>query len=432
MGGKGKILILGATAETVPLVTTAKRMGVATYVADHRCDSPAKAFADKPLLLDCFDVDALCEYIASENIDGVMVGCADILVPIYQEVCERTGRFCYATADQVKVFCNKKHFKEALRIHGLPTVPEFHLDERFLEQDLERIKYPVLVKPVDNNSSRGISVCRGRDDLRDVYGKALAFSRSKTVLVEKYMICDDFTIGYAFRKGKISVLFTSDRYVNREQDGVGTITAGVFYPSMHSGLYFSTVHEKICELFRDMRISDGTMSIQGFVEHGEIMFYDPAFRISGGQEYILNKYFSDIDLLEGLVNFSLAGEMGKGKLFGSDSWRFSDKCAANLAFSVKTGKIGRIDGMEDARAHPKVINVTQEHHAGDVISLAGTAQQNIARMHLVADTQEDLADTVQTLQKSIKAYDVEGRDMMLTGVDTDFWLASEARHDKHR
>ena len=424
--GRKKLLILGSTAETIPLVKTANRMGLVTFVADNRKDSPAKAFAARPVLIDGFDVDSLCALVRDEGMDGVMVGCADILVPVYRELCERTGLFCYIPADQGHVFCNKMHFKEALRAHGLPVIPEYHLDGRFLEEDLARIEYPVLLKPVDNNSSRGMTVCYDRSDLGDAYRKAMECSRSRTILVEKYMVCDDFTLGYVFRKGKVTVMFTSDRYVNREQKGCGTITAAVFYPSRFSELYFATTHARICRLFEDSKISDGTMSIQGFIQNGEIMFYDPAFRISGGQEYLLNRHFCGVDLLEALIGFSLTGNMGKGWLHRDDFWKFDGKCACNLAFSVKTGTIGGIEGLDEVEAWPEMINVTREHGPGDVIQDAGTAQQNIARVHLVADGKASLAERVKKAQSIVKVFDCRGEDMMLGGVDADSWL--EAWH----
>ena len=62
-----KILILGATTETIPLVNAANQLGVVTYVADHIEDSPAKRFARVPVLADCLNVDLLCGIVNDED-----------------------------------------------------------------------------------------------------------------------------------------------------------------------------------------------------------------------------------------------------------------------------------------------------------------------------------------------------------------------------
>jgi len=410
-----KILFLGATPETIPLVKTAKECGLITYVADHVENSPAKVYADYPVLENCFEVEKMCEIVNTQKIDGVLIGCADILVPVYQQVCEITNKYCYVTKQQVDVFGNKKGLKNKLVEYGLPVIPEYKLDKSFFVEDLKNIIYPVFVKPVDNNSSKGMSICSNEEELRIAFAKALSFSRSQNVLVEKYMISDDFYVEYLFENGNIHVISIGDRYVTR-QPGVGTITAAFIYPSKYADLYFATTHEKICKLFHGIKMSNGTLVLQGFIEDGKIMFYDPGLRINGGQDYFLIKHTNNFDLLRSLVNFSITGQMLSPEE-NVNLWQLNGNRASNLVFSVKTGKIGKIEGIEEAKLKKNVINVTQEHKTGDVISLYGTGQQILSRMHLVAGSLEELLDTIRLIQNNVKVYDESGNDILLPGFD---------------
>ena len=57
-----RLLVLGANVETIPLIETAKKLGVYVYVTDFNPNAPAKKYADKS-----FDVDGL-------NIHGLVEG----------------------------------------------------------------------------------------------------------------------------------------------------------------------------------------------------------------------------------------------------------------------------------------------------------------------------------------------------------------------
>jgi biotin carboxylase len=409
------ILVMGATSQTVPFITKAQEMGIKVYCADYSESATAKRYADFPLLIDCFDIDQLEKVVEEKSIDGIVLGCADVLLPPYEELCRRTGKPCYATKEQVATFGNKKGLKIKLKEYGLPYIPEFSL------VDIETIKdedFPVFVKPVDNCSSKGMSVCYRREDLKQSVEKALGASRSKTILVERYMVCDDISITYTFVDGNVFVTSISDRYVNREQEGVGTITTALVYPSKYTQLYFDTIHDKACRMFREMGIKNGVLTMQSFVEEGKIMFYDPAFRTTGGQGYIIYNYFGAVDQIRMLIEFSLTGKMTEDISSISEECNFGSSWAVNLVLLVKTGIIKSIVGLDEAKKVPGVINVTPTHFEGDSVKGRGTLDQTLARLHIVADTKEELSQAIDSVIRGVRVFDTEDNDMLLTQFDT--------------
>lgn len=411
------ILILGATSQTVPFIEKAHEMGIRVYCSDYNPDAIAKRYADYPLNIDCFDLDALAKKVIDLSIDGIVLGCADPLLAPYAELCKRLGKPCYATKEQVETLGNKKGLKEKLKDYGLPFIPEFELTSG-KDVDLKDDDYPVFVKPVDNCSSKGMSVCYKREDFADSVSKALSASRSKTILIERYMVCDDISITYTFVNGRIFVTSISDRYVNREQVGVGTITTALVYPSKYTQLYFDTIHEKACDMFRGLGIRNGVLTMQSFVENGKIMFYDPAFRTTGGQGYIIYNHFGTVDQIKMLIEFALTGKMTDNISEISDSCNFGKSWAVNLVVLVKTGTIKSIKGIEEANLVPGVINVTQNHFEGDIVKGRGTLDQTLARLHIVANTKEELAASIDAVIKGLQVVDADGNDMLLQQFDT--------------
>ena len=77
MKGK-KLLILGGNPETAALVGVANDMGIHTIVVDPIKQSPAKLAAKESYEIDALNVDALEELALEIDIDGVLVGVADL------------------------------------------------------------------------------------------------------------------------------------------------------------------------------------------------------------------------------------------------------------------------------------------------------------------------------------------------------------------
>lgn len=413
-----KLLILGATSETCKMVQKAEDMGIDTFVVDPYKNSQAKVFASHSIDMDCFDIDGICEVIEKEKIDGILPGCADILVEVYEKICRRMNLHCYVNSEIVKVFNNKKGLKKALLKYGLDVIKEYSYEE-VINNSFDN--YPVFVKPVDNNSSKGMSVANNLEEFKKAYEYALSFSKSNTVLIEEYKQCDDFFIGYFLQDGNVKVAFSGDRFVIN-QENYGSITSAIVYPSKYIKLYFDTVHNKMLNLLKDLDFKNGILAIQAFVDKDKILFYDPALRITGGQEYVLCDYFYHVNELEALINYAIYGKISEDVLYEKVDCSFNNHYACNLTFSVRKCKINKINGLDYARKHKNVINVTQEHKEGDIIDRIGTAQQNISRMHLVANSKEELRDVVNDLQNKINVIDENGGNAIIQGFDANKWF----------
>ena len=84
---------------------------------------------------------------------------------------------------------------------------------------MEKIEFPVIVKPVDSSGSRGISVCRNKEELKRAGLKALRYSASKRLIIEQYIEGDEITVNYIIENGTAMLTSIHDRYFNTEQEG---------------------------------------------------------------------------------------------------------------------------------------------------------------------------------------------------------------------
>lgn len=418
LAGK-KLLILGANPETIPLVQLANQMGIKTIVTSSVPGDAAKKYAWKSFNVDGLDVPGVVSLSRDEQVDGVLVGVADILVPAYCKICDALGLPCYATEEIVNVFAYKDIFKTTCEKYGIHGIPEYYLDEKMNREDLDRIQYPVMVKPVDGRSGMGMTLCYEEAELQPAIEKALEYSYKKRFIVEKYMQCDDMGMYYTFEDGICSASCIYDRYTTDEQPGLSRVCLGGTYPSKHIEQYFERMHENACRMFKEIGIKNGVLMLSAFYENGEFYVYDTGFRLQGEAPHLLMKAIHGFDQREMLIRFALTGSEGNVDLESEDDAYMRGKWAATLWFLLKKGKIAQITGLESIEKDKRIVANVQRLMPGDEIlkEYVGTEKQVFTRLYLVCETKQELAETLEEYMSKVSVKDENGKEMILHGFD---------------
>lgn len=416
-----KLLILGGNPETIPLVEIANSWGIKTIVASARHTDPAKEYAWKSYDFEGLDVGAVIKIATEEKVDGVLVGVADILVPMYCKVCEALDLPCYATQKIVDVFAFKDVFKSTCEQYGVHGIPEYYLDADMKREDLDRIQYPVMVKPVDNGGGVGMTVAYNEEELRKGVAKALDASYKKRFIVEKYMQCEDMGMYYTFKDGVCSASCIYDRYTTDEQPGMSRVCLGGTYPSKHLDEYFSRMHDNALRMFKEIGIKNGILMLSGFYENGEFYVYDTGFRLQGEAPHLLMKAIHGFDQREMLIRFALTGSEGDIDLTKDDDTRLRGKWAATKWFLLKQGKIDKIEGLDNLDSDSCVVANIQRLREGDTVvsEWIGNEKQVFTRLYLVCDSKQELADKLNEYECKVHVYDENGNEMLLKGFDAE-------------
>lgn len=416
-----KLLILGGNPETVPLVEIANNWGIKTIVTSARHTDPAKKAAWKACDVDGMDVPGLVTLAREEKVDGVLVGVADILVPAYCKVCEVLDLPCYATQKIVDIFAFKDVFKATCERYGIHGIPEFYIDTEMRREDLDRIVYPVMVKPVDNGGGMGMTVAYNEEELRLGIALALENSNKKRFIVEKYMQCDDMGMYYTFKDGYCSASCIYDRYTTDEQPGRSRVCLGGTYPSKHLDEYFERMHSNAVRLFKEIGIENGVLMLSAFYENGEFYVYDTGFRLQGEAPHLLMKAIHGFDQREMLLRFALTGSEGDINLAIDDDTKLRGKWASTLWFLLREGKIARIEGLDQWKMDERVVDNVQRLYAGDTVlhEWIGNEKQVLTRMYFVCNSKIELADALKHYMNTVKVFDENGNSMLLKGFDVN-------------
>ena len=406
-----KILILGANPETVSLVLKARSMGLKTYVTDYNPDAFAKKYADVGVDIDASHIDEIVAYVRDNHIDGVLLGVAEALMPAYYHICEKLGYPCFATLEQFNIMASKDAFKDECRKYGVPVVPEYGSKEDVKD-------YPVVVKPVDSCSSKGISVCRNEEELEMAIAKALEFSRSKKYIIEKYMTGEEVVIYYVIQDGEPSLVGMCDRYTNKEQYGVAQLPTSYIYPSKYLNSYKEKVDDKVHKLLCGMGIKNGVLFLQAFVDNGEVKVYEPGFRLNGAQEHIIISALTGIDAKQLLISYAMNGKMSLNSVKEKAAPDLNGKWGCKLSPLIRTGRIKKIVGIDKIRDIDGIISINPSYNDGDTVEGLGTLKQIVCRFYIIADTKEELKKRIDKVYEMFDVIDDNGDSMMLKKFDT--------------
>lgn len=415
---KKKLLVLGGTLISCEIIRKAHDMGMYVVVADYNPVelSPGKQIADEHFLISITDVDAIVDLIKKQNIDGVMLGFADVILPYYAEICEKAGLPSYGTKEQFDIFINKDKYKQLMRDFDVPTVKEYDVND---EQSMDSIKYPVLIKPADSSGARGISICKSKDELEASIEKAKSFSNSGTVLIERYLTGKEVTIFWVFQDGQYYLTAIGNRHVKRNQgNSVIPLPVGYTFPASVIPSYRLNTEEKAKKMFESVGIKNGMMFMQCIVEDDECIVYDIGYRLTGSLEYKILNEVCGFDPLEMMINFAVTGSMGEKDLAKKANPLF-DRPAFNVSCLGAPGTIKKIDGCDDVENMDGVIETVIAHPVGDTITpeMRGLLAQIVVRILGVADKKENLYKTMKEIESKIKIISTTDENLLLSGIE---------------
>lgn len=420
MGGKKKLLIMGGIVQQFEVIEGAKQFGCHVIVVDNLLNSPGKEIADESYLISITDVESIVTLCREKKVDGVMNYCIDPGQEPYQQICERLGLPCYGTKSQFKVMANKDYFYDACLKSGIEVVTKYYIGNNFSEISIKDLKYPLVIKPVDSRASKGLTVCSCFEDLEPAFYKAQANSKRVKVMIEKYMVGPEICAKYFVCDGKIYLSSFADIF-NCKIDNSRFCINGKLYPSKYYNTFLETTDNKLRNLIKQLGIKNGPLSFTGFYNKFDNLFrfFDPSFRLGGGQEWVIVANVSGVNMADCMTNFALTGSMGNIREIGKLDAHFQGKKAVALYFLAKTGRIGKICGLDRLSDFKSVIGYHLAHRENDLIIDCGTTDHVVVRVFLVADRINIIKEDIIKIQKVVKIFDEHGENMLLPNFDVN-------------
>lgn len=413
-----RLLILGGQKKLCDIVKKAKQLGYETVATDWYADSPAKRIADKAYDISTADEDALLQLVKDERINGIYTGFIDSNLVHYIRVCERAGLPCYLNEEILRCGTNKQYFKDRCRTYGIETIPGYTVTSGNLEKSIARFEYPVLLKPVDNSGSKGITVCSDEWSFRRAYDRAMRFSKRKEVLVERFMCCDYIAAYYVVRNGQCQLSMLMDKDMNRIGRGTVPYPTAFVSPSIYYDRYVETIDPQVRRMMQDMGFTNGTFLISFFVNGHHFYAVELTSRLAATREYEFIEHRTGVDILAEQIAYAVGDPVPDTVLPALDR-QMNENVNCMLFIFVKEGIIGKVRGISELRQMRGVLNVLQLREEGDTIKADGSYGQLFARIYLSTEDQQSMIDLVNAIQRTLAVTSVEGYPQLIDGFVAD-------------
>ena len=423
-GGK-KLLVLGTSVGSVDIVKYAKAEGAHVLVADYLPveKSAAKQLADDTAMVSTLDVQALCDLVKQHHIDGVFCGVSEANIQSARKVCEISGLPTYYTDEQWNTFMNKDSFRELCRKYGVgvPTTYFTGSREQFDAVGSEGlcIEYPVIVKPVDNGANVGISVCLSRETLMEAMEFAFRNSDAGKAIVEQFVNGIEISPTYVVQNGRCELVCMGSKYAYENASGLKALSHAYIYPAPSPCLdeYLQDVDSHVKDMVLSQGINNCTIFFQGIYSDHKFYIFEAGLRMEGTATFRITKRMGGNSFMEFMTDNAL-GVQSDYDISREDVTFGGRKCVIFSMISTG-GIIGRVEGFEEAAAHPMVVASEQRHQVGEHVANDGTLRQIMFRFVLQDDDLDNVLDTIRFIQNTVKAYDQEGNYMLITGFDPE-------------
>lgn len=407
-----KLLLIGGINNTADLVELAHRNGVQIGVADYNKNTYVKSIADYAHEVSAYDDRAIIALVKSEKYDGIITAFNERLGNQAISLGKQLGMPVPFTEEQFKMCIDKKYFKRVCMKYGVPTPHEYQMDSvKNIYSD--EITYPVIVKPVDGASSVGISVCYNPEELERGYKTAIEKSKSGHAIVEQYIDFDDeVNLTYLAQNGDIQLSTIHDRYFNMSQEGAMRVPDLCIYPSRYTDLYLREYNDIVINMLKGIGIKDGSLFMQAIVKDGKIYIYETGMRLCASKAYQIMEYENGYNTLEHLMAYALTGSMG-------EHVQISPKMKRWYATIHVLGKPGAViaqsKGDKELEACPWLVHIARAIRVGGTVpeGSAGTFVQDTTRIHIVADTKDELLERIEKVNTTFQLLDPHGENIIL-------------------
>ena len=282
-----KALVVAGGVPQIELIRQLKERKIETVLADGNPNAMAMPYADKFYHVDIFNIPAITEIAKNECVDFILTVCADQVLLVVAEVSEILGLPCYIDFKTAQDVSDKIRMKRLFKEIGIPTTDYVETDHFDLNM-IGRLRYPLVVKPVDAYSSKGVRKAENLEELKEFYDEAHQISRSGGVIVEEYFQGNEISVDAFVVNGKAKILAVTNSEKVKSKDRF-VIFRGR-YPVSTSDAVLQKIEQIAQKITDGFGLVNSPLLIQLLNNGDDISVLEFCARTGGNMKWLLIKY----------------------------------------------------------------------------------------------------------------------------------------------
>ena len=393
---KGKrLLVVGAGRGQVDLIKTAQQKGCYVLVVTHADHYPGVALADKVCYADIRDAQAVCRIAQQEQVDGVVTACLDTGVEAVGYTCDSLGLpgVSYETARRSN---DKLLMKQVLVEAGVPTAPYRLIrtaDE--LNGAINEMTFPLVLKAVDLQGSRGIYICRSKQEVLLHYDEVMQQTEKEYCLLEEFISGTEFGAEAFVQDGK--VLFVLPNGKNNYLAATG-VPVGHFAPLDRDEAFIAKAKDIVCRAIHAMKMDNCAVNVDLIERDGNIYVIELTCRVGANCLPELVSLYYGINYYEMIIACAL------GQSAESVFNKRTAKPVTNASRMLSVEKSGIVRSIVNHHPadDPSVYAVTFFVKEGDAVRKFQNSNDCVAQVVVTGETYADCEKTIAELKQDIE------------------------------
>lgn len=255
-------MIFGAGINQLELIRESRKLGVTSVVVDPSPEPPGKAEADHFYQVDGKDYETTKAIALMHNIDGIVTGQMEKPMRLMAKLASELG-YIFHSPEVVERSLNKWLMKQAFLKNSVPCAEAllFSKDDEISAERLTGFTFPLIIKPKDAFSSRGVYKVDSFNELIAHLDESRSFASDGDILIEEFLEGKEFSVESITYKGKTTIVQFTEKFITPFPN---TVEIGHLQPAPLAD------NEK-AEVERVVKAAIEAIGIDNSASHAEVM-----------------------------------------------------------------------------------------------------------------------------------------------------------------
>ena len=397
-----KALVLCGGIPQAALIEELKSRGIYTILADMNPNVMARPYADAFYPVSVLDVDAVKQLAIEQKVDMVLTACADQVLLVQAQVSEELGLPCYIDYKTAKDVSSKELMKKVFVEHGIPTSRHVIMGE-FDEEKVKDLLYPIIVKPVDSYSSRGVRKVFNIDELKTAFEAAVEISRTDTAIVEEFVEGEELTVDVYIEDGVAHTLCISN--IDKIPGNNRFVICRTRYPAQINNEVKKQVEVIAGQIVKAFNLQNSPMLIQMITDGKKVSVVEFCARTGGGDKFRLIRQVSNFDVIKAVVDLTV------GIKPHVEEYHLPE-CIVNEFLYAEQGVFDHLEGFEEMNKAGVIAEYYQLKSKGTVCGEIRSSGDRVAYYTIQGKDIDEARKKDQKANQVLKVIDADGKDFL--------------------
>lgn len=390
-----KLMILGAGIYQVPLIKTAKRLGIYTIVVSIPGNYPGFALADKIYYENTTDYEKILEIAKEEKIDGIVTAGTDVAVITIGKVCDELN-LSGLSFEAAKIAANKLLMKTKYEEYGVRTAKfrEIPFADPDLVNRTSALSFPLIFKSVDSSGSRGIMRVDSVEEFDAAFENVKANTRSDYFIVEEFIEGEEFGAQAFVYNGEVVFILPHGDYVFHGDTGV---PIGHFAPYDLDEAVVEDTKKQLTAAIQAMGLNNCAINADFIMKDNQTYVLEIGGRSGATCLAELTSIYYGFDYYEKIILTALGEDVSFESTLAVPN-------ASMLLMSDKDGVI--VDQKNHNEEDPSIVEIQFDYKAGDAVHKFHVGPHRIGHVITKGETLDEAVKTLHTVLDNIQI-DVE-------------------------